>query len=78
MSRCCLSITQQFLTRSFMTASDSKRSSTPSHEQEACYPYTNPCALGEIRTPDPLIRSEVLYPLSYEGVCLKSVTRRPR
>jgi hypothetical protein len=27
------------------------------------------CALGEIRTPDSLIRSEVLYPLSYEGRC---------
>lgn len=26
------------------------------------------CALGETRTPDPLIRSEVLYPLSYEGM----------
>ena len=27
------------------------------------------CALGEIRTPNLLIRSQMLYPLSYERMC---------
>ena len=27
-----------------------------------------PGALGVIRTPDPLLRKQVLYPLSYEGI----------
>lgn len=36
------------------------------------------CALGEIRTPDTFIRSEVLYPLSYEGDLLVEDTSTTR
>ena len=33
----------------------------------AKYVRSVPGALGVIRTPDPLLRKQMLYPLSYEG-----------
>lgn len=37
-------------------------------------PHLHYCAPGGIRTPNPLIRSQSLYPLSYEGVCFANYT----
>ncbi len=39
-------------------------------------PQDSPSTLGVIRTRDPLLRKQVLYPLSYEGMVEKNTRRQ--